>query len=322
MHYDVFNGDADGICALIQLRHDQPIESVLITGIKRDIQLLDKISVNSGDSLTVLDISFEKNSQRVVELLNAGASIFYVDHHQAGGIPIHPNLKTLIDTGSSTCTSLLVNKHLNGKHALWAVAAAFGDNLTNSAEKLASTLALNNLKVKALKDLGIYINYNGYGSSLDDLHFAPDILYLEMVRYESPFEFISHNHVTFEKLESGYQQDMANAQAIKPEYENNKVAVFLLPDTSWARRVNGVFGNYLANISPAKANAVLTVNREGGYLVSVRAPLGDLFGADEFCSGFATGGGRKAAAGINHLPKDQLAFFIAKFDAFYSARIG
>jgi len=37
--YDVFNGDADGICALIQLRLANPSESTLVTGVKRDIAL-------------------------------------------------------------------------------------------------------------------------------------------------------------------------------------------------------------------------------------------------------------------------------------------
>ena len=320
MHYDIFNGDADGICALIQLRLDQPIESTLITGIKRDIQLLDKISVNPGDSLTVLDISLEKNNRRVIEFLGAGASIFYVDHHQPGDIPSHPNLKALIDTSSTTCTSLLVNQHLNGKYALWAVTAAFGDNLNQSAEKLAATLSLGGAKLDALKELGIYINYNGYGSSVSDLHFAPDVLYREMVHFASPFDFISGNHITFEKLENGYNQDMTTAENIKPEYISNAVAVFLLPDVAWARRVSGVFGNHLANLNPVKAHAVLSINKEGGYLISVRAPLNNSVGADEFCSQFATGGGRKSAAGINHLPKEQLGDFIDKFDAFYSVK--
>ena len=40
MHYDVFNGDADGICALLQLRLEEPLVSTRITGIKRDIALL------------------------------------------------------------------------------------------------------------------------------------------------------------------------------------------------------------------------------------------------------------------------------------------
>ncbi|MEJ2533090.1 MAG: DHH family phosphoesterase, partial [Halioglobus sp.] len=42
MNFDVFNGDADGICALLQLRKAQPLESTLVTGVKRDINLLSR----------------------------------------------------------------------------------------------------------------------------------------------------------------------------------------------------------------------------------------------------------------------------------------
>jgi hypothetical protein len=319
MHYDVFNGDADGICALIQLRLAQPLDSTLITGIKRDIQLLDKVTVNPGDSLTVLDISFEKNSRRVVEFLDAGASIFYVDHHLAGKIPDHPNLQTIIDTDISVCTSLLVNQHVQGKFPLWAVTAAFGDNLDTSAEKLAATLGLQDWEIDKLKNLGMYINYNGYGSSVADLHFAPDVLYREMASYSSPFDFISDNGEIFAKLENGYHEDMAKAANIPSQFQSPAVGVFLLPDEAWARRVSGVYGNLLANQDPTKAHAVLSYNKDGGYLISVRAPLNNKSGADEFCSGFATGGGRKSAAGINHLPKEQLGEFVDRFDGFYSA---
>jgi len=65
---------------------------------------------------------------------------------------------------------------------------------------------------------------------------------------------------------------------------------------------------------------VLSYNKDGGYLISVRSPLLDKVGSDEFCSGFSTGGGRQSAAGINHLPLDQLGQFIDKFAAFYSAQ--
>jgi hypothetical protein len=321
MHYDVFNGDADGICALIQLRLAQSIESTLITGIKRDIQLLDKVSVKQGDSLTVLDISFEKNSLRVVEFLDAGATIFYVDHHLAGEIPNHPSLQIIIDTDNAVCTSLLVNQYLEGKYPLWAVTAAFGDNLDTSAEKLASTLNLKVTELEKLKNLGMYINYNGYGSSVADLHFAPDVLYREMASYVSPFDFISENGQIFAQLENGYQEDMAKAESIPPQYQSTAVGVYLLPDEAWARRVSGVYGNHLANQNPNLAHAVLSFNKDGGYLISVRAPLSNKIGADEFCSGFTTGGGRKSAAGINHLPLDQLGLFIEKFDAFYAAKM-
>ena len=41
--YDVFNGDADGICSLVQLRLAEPRESTLVTGVKRDINLLTQV---------------------------------------------------------------------------------------------------------------------------------------------------------------------------------------------------------------------------------------------------------------------------------------
>ncbi len=44
MWIDVFNGDADGICALLQLRLQQPRESLRITGVKRDIALLERVN--------------------------------------------------------------------------------------------------------------------------------------------------------------------------------------------------------------------------------------------------------------------------------------
>ncbi|MFA0231677.1 DHH family phosphoesterase, partial [Vibrio sp. 10N.261.45.A7] len=61
MHYDVFNGDADGIIALLQLRFAEPKESTLITGVKRDIQLLKQVDIDQAESVTALDISMEKN---------------------------------------------------------------------------------------------------------------------------------------------------------------------------------------------------------------------------------------------------------------------
>ncbi len=318
MRFDVFNGDADGICALIQLRLDRPLASRLITGIKRDIQLLDKFTVNSDDRITVLDISLQKNSVRVDEFLSRGAHIFYVDHHQAGDIPKHPHLKTLINTDSAICTSLLVNQYLHGKYPLWAITGAFGDNVNHSAEQLAATLSLSRTQLETLKNLGIYINYNGYGGGIDDLHFAPDKLYREMAGFQSPFDFISGNHHIFTQLQQGYQEDMANAQGLVPEYQSDAIAVFILPDTAWARRVSGVFGNFLANLNSTRAHAVITHNKDDDYQVGVRAPLSNKTGADQLCSAFPTGGGRKAAAGINHLPHDQLHTFIRKFEEFYS----
>jgi hypothetical protein len=317
MQIDVFNGDADGICALLQLRLAQPMSSQLVTGVKRDIALLENVKVQAGDHVTVLDISFAKNKLSVERILEQHASIFYVDHHQAHDIPVHKNLTTLIDTDANTCTSLLVNDYLGGRYRAWAVTAAFGDNLLMSAEQAAQPLSLSTHQLEQLKMLGVCINYNGYGASLSDLHFSPDLLYQALSPFSSPFDFMEENTEVYEKLLTGYSDDMAKAVHIEPEYQTENVVVYLLPDETWCRRVNGVFGNQLANANPDKAHAVVSVNAESAYQISVRAPLNNKQGADELCALFPTGGGRKAAAGINHLPIDQLSTFIALFEQKY-----
>lgn len=114
------------------------------------------------------------------------------------------------------------------------------------------------------------------------------------------------------KLNTGYQQDMANAGALIPDIENVAQAIYILPAEAWARRVGGVFANDLAQASPDRAHAMLTHLPEGGFVVSVRAPFNNKNGADELCRQFETGGGRKAAAGINHLPVDLYDSFVEK----------
>lgn len=317
MQIDVFNGDADGICALVQLRLAQPAEAKLVTGIKRDIQLLNQVLVEKSDQVTVLDISLEKNRADLDRILQQGAEVFYVDHHQAGEIPDHPHLKTIINTDANICTSLLVDQYLGGKYRAWAVTAAFGDNLLDSAKQAAKPLALSDSELKNLNDLGVCINYNGYGGSISDLHFAPDALFRELAPYRSPFDFMVDNSASYERLLTGYADDMAQALLIKPEYQTAAVGVYILPDVAWARRISGVFGNELANRTPERAHAVLSYTEKGDYQISVRAPLNNKTGADELCSAFPTGGGRKSAAGINHLPLDSLSVFITAFEQKY-----
>ena len=190
-HIDLFNGDADGICALAQLRNADPVDSQLVTGVKRDIQLLDKIECSAGDQLTVLDISLDKNRDGLKKALAAGAEVFYVDHHFAGDIPESDKLTTLINPAADVCTSILINKHLNGQYVEWAIVGAFGDNLKKSAAVLAKPTGLNEETVAQLENLGIYINYNGYGSSIEDLHFAPADLFNKVRSYANPIDFMT-----------------------------------------------------------------------------------------------------------------------------------
>jgi hypothetical protein len=318
MHFDVFNGDADGICALTQLRNAEPREAELVTGVKRDINLLDRVQAADGSRVTVLDVSLDKNRDGLQRILAAGAEVFYCDHHFAGDIPESDKLQTVINTAPDVCTSILVNEHLNGAFREWAVVGAFGDNLQDSARRIARPLDLADDKLLRLENLGIYINYNGYGSNLADLHFEPAHLFRKVSAFPSPFDFMAEGREDFEKLEQGYQQDMSTAESLAPEYRDAAVAVFMMPNEPWARRVSGVYSNDLANGDPARAHAVLTAKANGCYLVSVRAPLENKTGADELCMKFPTGGGRKAAAGVNDLPADMLKEFIDTFAAFYA----
>ena len=315
---DIFNGDADGICALTQLRNAEPRQSTLITGVKRDIALVAKADVGPGDRVTALDISFDKNRDGVLSALEAGAEIFYVDHHYAGDVPANGKLTTIIDTDANVCTSLLVNGYLKGAYIEWAITGAFGDNLKASARTIAGPLGLSDEQLSLLENLGTYMNYNGYGSSLEDLHFTPAELFESVRPFATPFAFVSEASATFEKLESGYSEDMASAASVKPTQQTDAIAVFVLPNEAWARRVSGVYSNDLANAAPTRAHAVLTERADGSYLVSVRAPLENKQGADALCRQFPTGGGRAAAAGINALPADQLDRFVSAFASAYS----
>ena len=71
--YDIFNGDADGLCALQQLRLAQPREAELITGVKRDIRLLERVRAQPGDEVTVLYVSLAENREGILALLDAGS---------------------------------------------------------------------------------------------------------------------------------------------------------------------------------------------------------------------------------------------------------
>jgi hypothetical protein len=316
LQYDVFNGDADGICALHQLRLADPGESTLVTGPKRDISLLKRVSAQAGDRVTVLDIALSKNRGALDALLAAGAQVRYFDHHQPGDIPVHRSFEPHIDTDANVCTSLLVNHYLQGQHLPWAVTAAFGDNLADAARQAAVPLGLAGDRLAQLQSLGECLNYNGYGETLDDLFFDPADLYRQLRPFVDPFAFMAESPA-YRTLKAGYQEDMARAVALDATESRDAGRIFLLPAEKWARRISGVFGNQLAVESPTQAHAVLTAKPEGGYVVSVRAPLVAKSGADELCVQFDSGGGRKAAAGINHLPESELGRFIAKFFEIY-----
>lgn len=128
-HAFVFNGDADGLCALQQLSLVAPHVSRLITGVKRDQALLGRVDPANVASVTVLDLPLPNNRTAVQTLIESGVSVTYFDHHLSGDIPQHPHFIARIDTSADMCTSLIVDRDLCGQVHQWAIVGAFGDNL-------------------------------------------------------------------------------------------------------------------------------------------------------------------------------------------------
>lgn len=300
---DVFNGDADGICSLIQLHHARPRSSQLVTGVKRDIQLLDRVTAVYGDQVTVLDISLEKNITALHALCQAGTSVWYADHHRAIDIPHYDNLTTLINQAPNICTGLIIDNYLDGQYRDWAITAAFGDNLTQVAEELCLQNHYSEKQITTIRQLGVVMNYNAYGDSIEDLWLDPAQLFRLASPYTSPFDFIVDQTQLFDQLIAGYEQDLAQGLAVNLAWQTDTVAVLILPDAPWARRISGVLGNELANRYPERAHAICTERSSSNdYQVSLRAAKTISRGAGDIAIQFG-GGGRAGAAGIHQLAK-------------------
>lgn len=305
MRFYVFNGDADGLCSLQQLHRSDPFpEAALITGPKRRIALLAGVAAGTGDEVTVLDVSFHSNRDAVLRLLAAGARVRYFDHHHAGELPDHPRLEAHIDTAPAICTSAIVDRQLGGAQRAWAAVGAYGDNLRETGNALHAD--------PRLERLGVLLNYNSYGESEQDLFFPPADLHRRLAPYRDPFAFINEDEA-YQVLAKGYADDMQRAANLKPAAARGNAAVYVLPNESWARRVSGALANRLARSAPARAHAMLSPNTAGGMQVSVRAPLERPAGAAALCMEYETGGGREAAAGINHLPPEKIDAFTGRF---------
>jgi len=310
--YDVFNGDADGLCAMHQYRLAEPRESIRITGVKRDIGLLGRVEPARGDEITVFDISLDRNRDALERALEVGARVRWFDHHATEAVPRRQGLRTHLDFAHDTCTSLIVDGFLNGKHRAWAVVGAFGDNLASRAREAAAPLSLSEPQLHTLRMLGECLNYNAYGESLDDLHYPPADLYDTLARYDDPLDFAAAEPV-LDVLRSALGDDLSRASEVDPLMVRASVAAYVLPDAAWARRICGHYANALVDGFPHRAHAVLLA-REGGWQVSVRAPLDSPRGAATLCRLFDSGGGRERAAGIQFLPETALGEFLAAFE--------
>ncbi len=306
--YDVCNGDADGLCAVLQWRLARPQPATLITGLKRELELLQKVPAAPGDEVLVCDLSMQRNHAALLQLLARGVHVRYFDHHKVDQVPQHPALQAHIDFDAQVCTSLLVDRELKGRFRRWALVGAYGDNMTDTADKLAAGIGLQESDRRELRLLGEAVNYNAYGDEAADQHIAPQRLYALLVRYLDPLQFWRDEPIGRE-LDALRRADLDLALRLTPQDVGEHARLLMLPDAPWSRRVIGGLANAWASAEPQRAHAVFKADRRGGHVVSLRAPQATPGGADALCRRFG-GGGRAGAAGIDHLPAAETLRFV------------
>lgn len=301
----------------MQWRRVYPADAQLLSGVKRDNALLRRVPSGVDVELLVLDINFENNRADAARLLADGAHIRYFDHHYPGERIEHPALVLSVDESPEMCTSLLVHQALGGREAGWAIVGAFGDNLPAVATRLAQRHGFNGRQTDALRRLGELLNYNGYGSTLSELHFDPVQLYCALREYGEPFAFVADADA-YRRLQTGYEDDMAAALALAPVSRTEAAAIYHLPDLPWARRVIGVWANLLSQQARGRAHLIFCPDGSGKYTASVRAPQLRPSGAAEFCRQFPGGGGRAAAGGITGLSEASIDAVSASFRQWFA----
>ena len=312
-NYDVFNGDTDGIFAWHQLRLSHPRDAILVTGVKRDVGLVSRVDADEGDMVTIMDVSHAKNRKDVRRLLDSGAIVEYFDHHNAGEMIDHPNMTYHINTEPNVSTGLIVNSYVGGKNRLWSIATAFGDNHMDLAMNMAKSENLSDDQITVLKQIGLVVNYNSYGQTVEDLFYSPEEI-AEAVKAcgSDIFRFTEQSDI-FPTLLENFSADMSSAVCQEPYSIGENTVIYTLPNEPWTHRIMGSFSNHLVSTNKELACAIAVLNSDGTYRISVRSSINNPHGAGDLCKKFG-GGGREKAGGVNNLDESELDNFKKEFD--------
>jgi single-stranded DNA-specific DHH superfamily exonuclease len=168
-----------------------------------------------------------------------------------------------------------------------------------------------------LRELGECLNYNAYGESVEDLLYHPAELYRRMRPYADPLEF-ARQAAEFESLRRAYREDMERAHALPLQQTKDGCVAAFMPEQAWSRRVSGAYANELSQRHAGQAIALL-VRSGKGYRVSLRAPRDATRGIDTVAREFESGNGRRAAAGIQFLPEQDVERLLEALERAYAA---
>ena len=188
--FDVCNSDADGLCAVRQWRLREPAQATLVTGLEREIALLQRVPAVGPTRCWCATSPWPATATRSCHCSSAAWRC-------AGSITMTParcGCPASWRLSRLRCRDLqrlLVERHLGGAHRAWALVGAYGDALTTVTDRLAAASGFDALQRAALRRLGQAINYNAYGEQLFDLRIAPAELYGVMARHADPFALLA-----------------------------------------------------------------------------------------------------------------------------------
>ena len=195
------------------------VDSVLVTGVKRDIALLERVPRQPrrlGDGARHLRST--PIAPRCSRCSSAASTVEYFDHHYAGELPVHPGSRAHIDTSPGVCTGMLVDRAPRRRGSASGRSSPRSATISpRPARELAGRCGLDAARLAELRELGESIAYNAYGDTEADLHRAPGGAVPDAcARYADPFRFMRAEPVVRENRRARRQDlELARASAAR-----------------------------------------------------------------------------------------------------------
>jgi nanoRNase/pAp phosphatase (c-di-AMP/oligoRNAs hydrolase) len=181
------------------------------------------------------------------------------------------------------------------------------------ATNMAKSEGLDDEQILLLKQIGLTVNYNSYGQTVDDLFYSPEEIAKAVKACGSDiFSFTEQNDI-FSTLLENFSNDLSSAVCQEPYSISKNGVIYVFPNEVWTHRIMGSFSNHLVSTNKDLACAIAVLNSDETYRISVRSSLNNPHGAGDLCKEFG-GGGREKAAGINNLPDSELDEFKKEFE--------
>ena len=258
-----FNGDADGLCALQQLRLADPRDATLVTGVKRDIQLLRRVNAAAGDEVTVLDISLDQNRDDLLPAAGSGrfGSLFRP--------PLRGRAAAAPRTSRRTSRNRPTSARARWSTAISPAAIARGPSSRPSATTCRSSPsrwprppASTRRRPPRWSGSASASTTTPTGMPSAISASIPRIWRSRCCRSRIPMEFVRRSPA-YARLGARYEEDMQQARALKPARQVPGATMVVLPDEAWARRAIGVLANELTQAQPDCAIAILSPKAAG-----------------------------------------------------------